>query len=178
MLSGNPQLQMILAGLCLGVWQILVSRAGFPAPVANLTILVLSAAFAVFTAQEYASTGSLTAVGALVLAVIIAMVVAFHESVPPTFKAYALMTVAGILSGIAVWQLNDVITSVPAAKVGAYALLMTGTQLAAWFAYYLAMQAIVLRVFPTKITVAFVLMLVAVQLVRMELVNLELKGVE
>src|SRR3989344_5111884 len=106
-LSGNPQLQMILAGLCLGLWQILVSRAGFPAPVANMTILVLSAAFAVFTARQYASFGDLALVGMLVGCLIIAMVFAFHERVPPEFAAYALMAVAGFLSGIVVWQLND-----------------------------------------------------------------------
>ena len=152
----NPQIQMIIAGFCIASWQILVNASGFPGPVANFWVLILSALFAVGTAVHLTTPVHLGSVGGLTTILFLSVVVAFRHVVPATATAYLLAGIAGGLSGVAVWQLNDVLSSVPKSQVGALLMLLVTTQLTTAATFHVGMQAYA-GTFPLNTLAALVL---------------------
>ena len=136
----SPQIQMVIAGICLASWQILVNLSGMPGPVANLWVLILSALFAVATAGSLTSTGNLGILGGLTAVLFLGVVVVFRHVVPVSAVTYLLGATAGVLSGVAVWQLNDVLGSVPKSAAGPLLMLMVSSQLTTVATNHVGMQ--------------------------------------
>src|SRR3989344_2390479 len=157
----SPQIQMIIAGVCLASWQILVNASGMPGPVANLWVLVLSALFAVATAVHLASTGNLGILGGLTAVLFLGVVVVFRHVVPASAVAYLLGAAAGVLSGVAVWQLNDVLSSAPKSEVGALLVVMMVAQISTASAYHIGAQAYLMGAVSSRTLAAFALAIIA-----------------
>ena len=131
---------MVIAGFCIAAWQICVNASKFPGPVANLWVLLISALIALLTATKIISIGQLGLLSGFTAASFVTVVVVFRGNVPEDVAAYMFMAAAGLLSGVAVWQLNDVLSKVPASEVGGLMVTMMVAQIATAAAYHLGVQ--------------------------------------
>lgn len=136
----TPSLQMIIAGICIAAWQICVNASKFPGPVANLWVLLISALIALLTVTRMISLNQLGLLGCFTAASFMTVVIVFRGNVPENIAAYMFMAAAGLLSGVAVWQLNDVLSKVPASEVGGLMVTMMVAQIATAAAYHLGVQ--------------------------------------
>lgn len=157
----SPQIQMIIAGVGIAAWQILVNASGFPAPVANLWVLILSALVAVATATHLAPSGNLGILGGLTTVLFVSIMIVFRHVVPASVTAYLLVAVAGILSGIAVWQFVDVITRVSFSEVGGFLVLMMMAQIATASAYQICTNIYLMGTISPRTLAAFALAIAA-----------------
>jgi|GEM_PF-3691207 len=138
-----PQMQMVIAGTCLATWQIFAGLSGLPGPVANMWVLVLSALVAVVTAVGLTSWGNLGILGGLTAILFFAVVVVFRHVVPVAITPYLFGAIAGLLSGVAVWQLNDVLSTASKSEIGALLVMMMAAQIATAATYDIAAKLLV-----------------------------------
>ncbi|MDP2649122.1 MAG: hypothetical protein Q8P19_04490 [bacterium] len=141
----------------MSTWQILVNRSGFPGPVANLALLAITALVAIPTASKLTTQAPLSIIALLTLALLLGLFVAFRESVPASAEAYTMMVMAGLLSGIAVWQLNDVLAQVSDTRVGGLIILMMVAQIGTAAAYHIAMQLLAAGTISLQTIAAFLM---------------------